>query len=230
MLSLEEVIGYEFNNAALLAEALTHPSMAYESQKPRPDNQRMEFLGDAVIQLILTERLYKMFPDFTEGQMTKLRARLVSRAALRKFAAGIDLGKYMMMGKGEESSGGRDRASTLADAFESVMGAVYLDGGLEEAKVTIERICAPWLEQVAESPEEKNPKGQLQEELQSLAPESPVYKVLNEAGPDHQKKFRVCVEWKGTVLGEGLGCSKKDAETQAAKDAIKRGGWRDLPA
>lgn len=230
MLSLEEVISYQFGNASLLQEALTHPSMAYESHKPRPDNQRLEFLGDAVIQLVLTERLYKMFPDFTEGQMTKLRARLVSRAALRKFAAGINLGDYIMMGKGEEASGGRHRASTLADAFESVMGAVYLDGGLEAARATIERLCKTWLEQVAESPEEKNPKGQLQEELQALAPESPVYNVLDEAGPDHQKKFSVCVEWMGTVLGEGHGSSKKDAEIMAAKDAITHRRWEDLPA
>ena len=229
MLTLEEVIDYKFSDASLLKEALTHPSMAYESQAPCPDNQRLEFLGDAVIQLVLTERLYKLFPDFTEGQMTKLRARLVSRTALHKFATGMDLGKYVMMGKGEEATGGRQRSSTLADAFESVMGAVYLDGGLEAAASAIERICSPWIEQLAESPVEKNPKGQLQEELQALAPESPSYEVLKEAGPDHQKTFRVCVEWKGLVLGEGAGNSKKSAEIMAAKDALRNRNWKDLP-
>ena len=230
MLTLEEVIGYQFSDALLLREALTHPSMAYESQAPCPDNQRLEFLGDAVIQLVLTERLYKMFPDFTEGQMTKLRARLVSRTALHQFAAGMDLGKHVMMGKGEEATGGRHRPSTLADAYESVMGAVYLDGGLEAAANTIETICSPWIEQLAESPVEKNHKGQLQEELQALAPESPCYEVLKEAGPDHQKTFRVCVEWKGLVLGEGAGNSKKSAEIMAAKDALRNRNWKNLPS
>lgn len=228
MLTLEEVIDYKFSDALLLKEALTHPSMAYESQAPCPDNQRLEFLGDAVIQLVFTERLYKLFPDFTEGQMTKLRARLVSRTALHKFAVGMDLGMHVMMGKGEEATGGRNRPSTLADAFESVMGAVYLDGGLEAAKDAIERVCSPWIEQLVASPEEKNPKGQLQEALQALAPEGPVYGVLDEAGPDHHKIFRVCVEWKGLVLGEGAGNSKKDAETKAAKDALSNRGWENL--
>jgi len=164
MFELEEVIGYKFRNSLLMAEALTHPSLAYESQKPHFDNQRLEFLGDAVIQLVLTERLYEMFPAFSEGRLTKLRARLVSRDALHQFAIGMGLGNYIMMGKGEESTGGRDRASTLADGFESVMGAVYLDGGFDAVKGVIEKVCWKWIEQVAESPQEKNPKGELQEE------------------------------------------------------------------
>lgn len=117
------------------------------------------------------------------------------------------------------------RASTLADAFESIMGAVYLDGGLVAARAAVEKVCSQWIEQVAESPEEKNPKGQLQEELQALAPESPVYRVLEESGPDHNKTFKVCVVWRGAPLGEGVGNSKKDAETKAAREALEKKAW-----
>ena len=225
MSKLEEVIGYKFSDASLLTEALTHPSKTFETKEPSPHNQRMEFLGDAVIELVITERLYKMFPTFPEGQLTKLRARLVSRSALFKFANAMELGESVMMGKGEEASGGRNRPSTLADAFESVMGAVYLDGGLDAAKAAVERVCKEWIEQVAESPDERNPKGKLQEKLQALAPESPCYQVLEEAGPDHSKIFKISVEWQGILLGKGMGKSKKDAESRAAKDALKKEKW-----
>ncbi len=228
MLTLEEVIGYKFRNSLLLAEALTHPSLAYETQKPHFDNQRLEFLGDAVIQLILTERLYKMFPGFSEGRLTKLRARLVSRDALHQFAIDMNLGNYIMMGKGEESSGGRNRASTLADAFESVLGAIYLDGGLDAARDSVEKICSQWIDQIAESPEEKNPKGLLQEQLQAIAQEGPVYEVINECGPDHNKTFTVSVYWKGILLGEGIGISKKDAEIKAAREAMDKRNWESF--
>ncbi len=225
MSNIEEVIGYQFRDSSLLREALTHPSKTFETKETCPHNQRMEFLGDAVIQLVLTERLYKMFPDFPEGQLTKLRARLVSRSALHKFASEMNLGKFIMMGNGEEASGGRDRPSTLADAFESVMGAVYLDGGLDAAEAAVERLCERWIMQVAESPDERNPKGKLQEKLQALAPESPSYKILEEAGPDHSKRFKISVEWQGLLLGMGAGKSKKDAESRAAKDALKKETW-----
>ncbi|MFK7912083.1 MAG: ribonuclease III [Akkermansiaceae bacterium] len=222
---LEEVIDYKFRNSLLLAEALTHPSLAYETQKPHFDNQRLEFLGDAVIQLLLTRRLYEMFPGFSEGRLTKLRARLVSREALCKFANGIGLGEYIMMGKGEEATGGRARPSTLSDAFESVMGAVYLDGGIDAAEVVLSKVSEKWINMIAESPEEKNPKGELQEKLQALAPEGPEYVVVNESGPDHCKCFRVKVVWMGTDLGEGEGGSKKDAETKAAREALEQCLW-----
>ena len=228
MKALEEVVGYKFTNSLLLAEALTHPSLAYETQKPRFDNQRLEFLGDAVIQLVLTEMLYEMFPGFNEGRLTKLRARLVSGDALHRFAKSIDLGGYVMMGKGEEATGGRERVSTLADAFESLMGALYLDGGLEEVRRAIKNICSEAIQRVADSPEEKNPKGQLQEVLQAIAQESPVYVVIKESGPDHQKSFYVCVVWKGIDLGCGEGHSKKDAEINAAREALEKQLWNDF--
>ena len=125
METLETILGYKFINSLLLAEALTHPSLAYEAKRVQFDNQRLEFLGDAVLQLVLTEHIYSMFPEYKEGDLTKFRARLVSKEALFKFAKNIDLGKYVMLGKGEEASGGRSRPSTLADALEALLGAIY---------------------------------------------------------------------------------------------------------
>ena len=225
MESLESKIAYKFRNSLLLAEALTHPSLAYESQKPHFDNQRLEFLGDSVVQLVLTEALYEKFPSFSEGRLTKLRARLVSKAGLTEFAKSLDLGLYMMLGKGEQASGGRERPSTLADAFEALVGAIYLDGGLEEVRTVILNITNETLEALALAPEEKNPKGQLQEQLQSVAPESPCYELVSESGPDHDKSFVARVVWRGDVLAEGQGSSKKLAEISAARVAMKRKAW-----
>lgn len=223
--SIEQKIGYKFRNSLLLAEALTHPSLAYETQRPHFDNQRLEFLGDAVLQLILTEHLYSQFPNFTEGQLTKLRSRLVSRDALDAFSNRFGLGEFLLMGKGEESSGGRQRASTLADAFESLVGAVYLDGNLEAAKAFILRHCKVELEQILEAPDEINPKGQLQEILQAITPTSPVYHIVSEEGPDHCKVFKSRVAWEGADLGIGTGNSKKAAEIDAARTALEAKKW-----
>lgn len=223
--SIENKIGYKFRNSLLLAEALTHPSLAYETQRPHFDNQRLEFLGDAVLQVILTEQLFQQFPQFTEGHLTKLRSRLVSKNALSACARRIDLGQYLLIGKGEEASGGRERASTLADAFESLTGAIYLDGGLEAAKAFILRHYRLELEQLHEAPDEVNPKGQLQEILQSIAPTSPEYEIISEDGPDHRKTFSSRVLWEGLELGSGTGNSKKAAEIAAARTALDRREW-----
>src|SRR5438128_2638566 len=131
MTPLEKRIGYKFRNSLLLAEALTHPSLSYETQRHHFDNQRLEFLGDAVLQLVVTEHLFELFPQCPEGQLTKMRSRLVSREGLKVHAVSIGLGHHLMMGRGEESSGGRSRGSVLADAFEALVGAMYLDGGIE---------------------------------------------------------------------------------------------------
>jgi ribonuclease III, bacterial len=142
---LEERIGYKFRNALLLAEALTHPSLRHETHRTYFDNQRLEFLGDAVLQLVITEHLYGYFTAEAEGKLTKLRARLVSREALAVHAAAIELGKYLMMGRGEEASGGRLRNSTLADAFEALVGAIYLDSDLATArKFILEQAARNW--------------------------------------------------------------------------------------
>ncbi len=225
--SLEDKVGYKFRNSLLLAEALTHPSLAYETQKPHFDNQRLEFLGDAVLQLILTEELFQKFPKFSEGRLTKLRSRLVSRTALKIYAEDIGLGDYLLMGKGEEASGGRTRASTLADAFESLVGAIYLDGGFESAHEFLNKHCREAMRKIEEMPAEVNPKGQLQETLQAISATSPRYRVLSQDGPDHRKTFVCCVEWEGRRLGEGTGSSKKEAEAMAANKALEGKIWEE---
>lgn len=230
MVSLEQRINYKFRNSLLLAEALTHPSLAYETQKPHFDNQRLEFLGDAVIQLILTEELYTMFPTFSEGRLTKLRSRLVSRRALEEYAVDFDLGDYLLMGKGEEASGGRNRSSTLADAFEALVGAIYLDGGIAASRQFLLSHCRNAIETVAAEPLEINPKGQLQEILQAISATSPKYRIVSQEGPDHCKTFESCVEWEGIRLGYGSGSSKKEAEAGAAGDALHARRWEDPDA
>lgn len=229
---LEERIGYKFRNPLLLAEAMTHASISLERKDYPFDNQRLEFLGDAVLQLVITEELFSRFPDFTEGQLTKLRTRLVSRTAIKEHARHLRLGEHLMMGRGEEAGGGRDRASTLGDAFEALVGGIYMDGGFRAAQQFILRVAARDLELVSREPEEINPKGKLQELLQSLAPKAPVYEIVEENGPEHLKDFRCRVAWEGIVLGEGRGRSKKEAEVTAALAALESEAWlsRENPA
>jgi ribonuclease III len=222
---LEERIGYKFRNSLLLAEALTHPSLGHETQQHHFNNQRLEFLGDAILQLVITEYLFRHFSGEPEGQLTKLRSRLVSRGALKAHAAALDLGRYLLMGRGEEASGGRARTSTLADAFEALIGAIYLDGNLENARKFILAQAQPDLEQLAEEPVDFNPKGNLQELLQSISSNIPVYELVSQSGPEHAKTFVVDVLWEGMPLGQGRGNSKKEAETAAAEEAMKSRRW-----
>lgn len=226
MSPLEERIGYHFQNGSLLTEALTHPSLGHETQQRHFDNQRLEFLGDAVLQLVISEKLYQRFGNFPEGQLTKLRSRLVSRDALKTYALALDLGQYLMMGRGEEASGGRTRTSTLADAIEALIGAVYLDGGLEAARKFVLTQAGEDLARITEEPVDINPKGQLQELLQSISPQSPSYEVLSQTGPEHDKTFVVQAIWEGIVLGKGVGRSKKQAETAAAEEAMRLKPWK----
>ena len=225
MIPLEERIQYKFRNSLLLAEALTHSSISHETQRHHFDNQRLEFLGDAVLQLIFTKRLFDLFPTFSEGKLTKLRARLVSREGLRIHAANIGLGEYLMMGRGEEMNGGRTRNSTLADAFEALVGAMYLDSDLDTVKQFVLREAQPHLEALLEEPHDVNPKGRLQELLQSISPISPVYSVVSESGPEHLKEFLSKVIWQGIDIGFGKGNSKKESEICAAVDALDRKLW-----
>ncbi len=228
MQPLESRINYKFRNSLLLAEALTHPSLAYESQRPHFDNQRLEFLGDAVLQLIVTEELYRMFPDFTEGKLTKLRSRVVSRRALARFAMAIHLGDYVLLGKGEEATGGRRRLSTLADAFEALIGAVFLDAGPGPATKLVLRLFENEIGAMASSPEERNPKGELQECLQAIHPQAPIYRIIGETGPDHRRVFQAEVSWRDKVLATGKGKSKKEAEARAAAEALRARAWEAL--
>lgn len=227
MNALEQRIGYKFRNPLLLAEALTHPSLGHETQRVHFDNQRLEFLGDAVLQLVITEQLYRMFPDFSEGQLTKLRCRLVSREGLKIHARNLDLGDYIMMGKGEEASGGRARSSTLADTFEALVGAMYLDSNLDTVRTFILREAQKDLANLSSEPIEVNPKGQLQELLQAISPQSPNYFILSEEGPEHSKVFTSMVQWDGMELGRGKGSSKKQAETAAALEALHTKVWQN---
>jgi len=222
---LEERLGHKFRNSLLLAEALTHPSISLERKDYPFDNQRLEFLGDAVLQVVITDYLYRAFPDFEEGQLTKMRSRIVSRNGLKGQAQAIGLGAYLMMGRGEEACGGRKRASTLADAFEAVIGAVYLDGGIEKARAFILRAAAGDLEALVDAPGDINPKGQLQELLQAISPMAPQYEITGQSGPDHQKRFQCVVRWREQELGRGDGGSKKLAEVAAAVDALNRRAW-----
>ena len=222
---LEERIGHKFRNSLLLAEALTHPSLGHETQRYHFDNQRLEFLGDAVLQLIITEHLYSMFPREAEGRLTKLRSRLVSREALRAHAQRLELGKFLMMGRGEEACGGRERTSTLADAFEALLGAIYLDTNLETARRFVLTLAADDLARIEMEPVDVNPKGHLQETLQAISPRSPMYELLAESGREHEKTFVVRVVWEGMALGEGVGRSKKQAETAAAAEAMQKRLW-----
>ncbi len=225
---LEERIQYKFRNALLLAEALTHPSLGYETQRHHFDNQRLEFLGDAVLQLIFTEFLFDSYSELPEGELTKLRARLVSRDGLRINAEALDLGKYLMMGRGEEATGGRSRASALADAYEALIGALYLDSDY----VTVRRIVLTEtrsrLEELIVEDPSANPKGRLQESLQSVTPHSPIYEVVEQFGPEHMKQFISRIVWEGAELARGSGRSKKDAEVQAARKAIELRSWETL--
>jgi ribonuclease-3 len=223
---LEERIGYKFRNSLLLAEALTHPSLGHETQERHFDNQRLEFLGDAVLQLVITEHLFRYFGGEPEGKLTKLRSRLVSRETLRAHAGALDLGGHLLMGRGEEASGGRERASTLGDAFEALIGAIYLDSNFEEARKFILAQARADLESVAQEPVDINPKGDLQELLQAISPTSPVYETISETGPEHDKTFVVRAVWEGKELGQGTGRSKKQAETAAAEEALKLKRWK----
>ena len=218
--SLEIKLGYVFKRRELLEQALTHPSLSYETQRACGDNQRLEFLGDAVLQLILTHELYARFTEFTEGALTKLRSRMVSRSALTDYAKHISLGSHLRMGKGEESSGGRDRSSTLADAFEALIAAIYLDSDYASARRVVLSLLEHELTQLSTAPVEINPKGQLQELLQAKSAGSPTYRIINQEGPDHAKRFDAIVEWCGEVLGTGTGQSKKEAEIAAALQAL----------
>jgi ribonuclease III len=224
--SLEQRLGYTFRDASLLKQALTHPSVGHEKQRYLIDNQRLEFLGDAVLQLVITEYLYAKFPREREGPLTKLRSRLVSRDALKEHGQALDLGRHLIMGRGEEASGGRGRTSSLADAFEAVVGAIYLDSDFATTREFILREMQGALAGVLEEPVDVNPKGQLQELLQSLSTRGPTYDLISATGPEHAKMFVVEARWEGENLGRGTGPSKQAAEIAAALDALEQKRWK----
>ncbi len=227
---LEQRIKYKFRNSLFLAEALTHPSVGHESQRHHFDNQRLEFLGDAVLQLIFTEYLFERYPNASEGQLTKLRARIVSRDGLKIHADAMGLGSFLMMGKGEETSGGRERASALSDAYEALIGALYLDSDYVTARRIVITEAREFLESLQLEASDQNPKGRLQEILQAISPESPHYPIIDCSGPEHQKHFSAKIVWCGKELGFGQGRSKKESEVSAAQDALTKQLWKEKTA
>ena len=225
-MSIEERLNYTFKSQTLLDEALSHPSLSSEIRPAPPDNQRLEYLGDAVVELVISTYLYRRFPEFQEGVLTKLRASVVSKPALAAAARTIDLGSALFMSNGESGSGGRHRDSNLADALEAILGAIYLDSGLEAAKEVALQLLSNQLEILNPQKAQGNAKGQLQEILQQLNPEAPVYEVISEEGPPHDRTFVCEVTWKGKNLGQGSGPSKKSAEAQAAQAALNAPTWK----
>ncbi len=215
---IEEIIGYKFKNKSLLKTALTHSSYANEIGGNEPFNERLEFLGDSVLGMITAEYLYKIHPEMPEGQLTKLRSSLVCEKSLYRFSESIKLGEFMRLGKGEINTGGRNRPSILADAFESLIAAVFLDSGYEEARKFVLGFISG-----AESyePVARDYKTELQEIIQRNKGEILEYSLAGESGPDHKKTFIVDVKLNSNVIGTGEGGSKKQAEQMAAKEALK---------
>jgi ribonuclease-3 len=218
---LQSRLGYAFRDPALLKLALTHPSIAQDPSLARQHNQRLEFLGDAVLQLVLTTALYEQFPDLDEGSLTKARAQMVNRNALAARSRAMDLGPHLIVSRGEELHGGRARTSTLADALEALFGAVFVDGGFESARQVVLREFQKSFTDLPRVPSIPNPKGELQEWLQSSSTHPPHYKTISVTGPDHDREFECIVLHEEQELARGQGKSKKVAESSAALAALE---------
>jgi ribonuclease III len=220
--TLQFRLGYTFRDASLLRLALTHPSVAHEQGVSVQHNQRLEFLGDAVLQLVLTCVLYEKFPTFGEGPLTKARAQMVNRRSLAEQARRLCLGESLILSRGEEMNQGRERPSALADAFEALLGAIFLDGGFDGVQRFILRQFRDGFGELEVIPNLENPKGELQELVQAESDESPRYQLATVSGPDHDRVFECAVFHRGVELARGIGKSKKTAESQAAWNALQR--------
>lgn len=218
--SLNERLGLSFSNFSLLTCALTHRSYANEHQDGSEDNERLEFLGDAIIDLIAGEWAYRHFPELPEGDLTKIRAHLVKNENLATFAQQIDLGAALRLGRGEKITGGNSRKSVLGSAFEALLGAIYLDADFEKAKQFFLPFIEPLKDTVLE--EVNDPKSTFQEQVQALKLGPIAYHVVSASGPDHAKVYEVEVTINGVVMGRGSGTSKAAAEREAARDALKK--------
>lgn len=217
----QELIGYPFSNPELLRVALTHRSFAKSREGDwLPSNERLEFLGDSVLSLIVAEFLYVNYPEKLEGALTKLRSRLVNEMSLFTRAAGFQLGDFIFLSPEEEKAGGRRRASIISDAFEAVIGAIYLDGGIASVRPFIHRHLLEFVDEIRIDATYRNYKGELLEFLQARGDGMPRYEIASEQGPDHHKTFTVDVYNNGDKIGTGTGNSKKDAEQKAAAQAL----------
>lgn len=219
---LQDNLNYKFKNIDLLKTALTHSSYANENKmKITENNERLEFLGDTILNLIVSQYLYKKYPNYPEGELTKIRAKVVCESSLAYAARKIDLGKYLLLGKGEEATGGRDRDSILADASEALVGAIYMDSDFGVTnKLLLENFEADIVYAVAKGALFIDYKTELQESLQKITRAKIEYKVVKEEGPDHNKIFYMDVVVDNNIVGTGSGRNKKEAEQMAAKDAL----------
>ncbi|NLN15084.1 MAG: ribonuclease III [Tissierellia bacterium] len=224
--ALQENLNYYFKDESLLRSALTHSSYANEYKMSIIDsNERLEFLGDAVLNLIVSQYLYKKYPNYPEGELTKIRAKVVCEPSLAYAARKIDMGKYLLLGKGEEATGGRDRDSILADAAEALVGALYMDSDFETTyRVLLDKFEADIVNAVAKGDLFIDYKTELQEIIQKRGAHSMEYVVTKEEGPDHNKKFFIDVVVDHETIGTGIGRNKKDAEQMAAKEALLKLG------
>ena len=217
---LERAIGYRFRERQLLEEALTHRSRTNEAPSAKGDNQRFEFFGDAILGFLVSRELFLRFPDLREGDLSRMRATLVDEANLHKLALTVDLGAFLRLGKGEERSGGRGKKSLLADAFEALVAAVYLDGGLQPAQRLVKKHFGALFENMAEAAVSRDYKTELQELAQARFGSAPQYNLTDAFGPDHAREYRVVVLLNGKIAGTGEGRSKKSAEQAAAHEAL----------
>ena len=220
MKTLEEYLGYTFKNKKLLQNALAHSSYANEVRGGVTSNERLEFLGDSVLSIIVSSYIYENFKKMPEGELTRLRSSLVCEKTLCGFSRQINLGEFLLLGKGERKNGGADRDSILADAFEAVLAAIYLDGGIKPAREFVMRFVLNELESYDVKADFKDYKTLLQEIVQRNPEESVRYILTGESGPDHDKLFTVEVLLNSNTIGKGTGKSKKDAEEMAAKQAL----------
>ncbi len=220
---LEKEIRYAFKKKSLIKEAITHKSFTHENPEEAPlFNERLEFLGDAVLSLIISEYLFKKYPAFTESQLSKLRAFVVRESTLAEAAERLNLGSYLRLGKGEKRTGGRRKPSILANAFEAILGAVYMDGGLKKAKDFVLENLKSMIEDIIEKDFVFDYKSRLQEVVQAQFGVLPKYVIHKEEGPEHDKTFEVKVYIKDNVYGKGKGKSKKSAQQRAAEAGLKR--------
>lgn len=221
---IEKAIDYNFKNKKLLIEALSHSSYANENKRNRKSNERLEFLGDSVLSIVVSQYLFEHFSHFPEGDLTKIRASLVCEKSLHIFAKKIELGEHLLLGKGEENTGGRERASILADAFEALIAAIFLDGGLEAARTHILRFIPDDINS-SRNAAFNDYKTILQEVIQQNPEEKVEYVMVEQTGPDHNKAFTVNVCLNTNVIGVGTGRSKKEAEQMAAREALELMGY-----
>lgn len=216
-------LGISFNQESLLEQAFVHPS--YLNENPGfalPDNERLEFLGDAILNFTVAERLYKEFPTLPEGDLTEIRASLVCRDTLAEVASSLKIGDWLLLGQGEETSGGRTKQSNLANTMEALIGAIYLDGGLAKARKFVLRQLKPELKKIKAGKMTPNYKALVQEFIQGQKKPAPVYRLVETTGPDHNKEFTAEILVEGEALGRGTGNSKKAAESQAARTAWEK--------